>query len=552
MTVSVADIDRWDAGDVREVFNAARGRAEATFEARDGIATLPAFGSWGGDAAEAAKNANEQLRKDLDAHGNEALAVARAADQAAGAVESVKSRLANLRAEASRLGMEIDPVTSTVVPGPNAGGNPMEILLKTEQLQAELASIMAEAQQVDDELARAINMATGAEPIPHDAGPPVGPAGLTPTQIASDVNERRLNQERVSTQATVDELQSRYDQLAAQAYTTGDHSPATMSALENLGKELTDAKSYLGDLNAVHDALGKAPETYLTMFDPRTGTGKPVLAAVAVGNPDTAKNVSVSVPGVGTTPGSLPDMVTEASNLRDTAQRQLDRVGTPGSVAAIAWLGYDAPPNPIDTKSPADLWTTMTDDQAHAGAAGLSSYLQEVRANNPDAHVTLLGHSYGSLTSSLALQDLHAQGVHPVNDVVFYGSPGLGLTNPEQLGLGADNAYVMRAPDDPITTFVAPTAPLHGWGADPYAGMLPELSSQAGFDAGDAFREGVQSHADYPRADNDGNLRMSGYNLAAVVAGLPDNELVFAPPPPAVPLIPQGGQIPLPRAIPGG
>ncbi len=552
MTVSIADVDRWDAGDVREVFNAARSRAEATFEARDGIATLPAFGTWGGDAAEAAKNANEELRKDLDIHGNEALAVARAADQAAGGIESVKHRLVNLRAEASRLGMEIDPLTNTVVPGPNAGDNPMEVLLKTEQLQAELTAILADARQVDDELARAISMATGAEPIPHEAGPPVGPAGLTPTQVTSDANERRLNAERVSARAHVGQLQSRYDQLAAQAYTTGDHSPATMSELENLGKELTDAKRYLGDLDAVHDALGKAPETYLTMFDPRTGTGKPVLAAVAVGNPDTAKNVSVSVPGVGTTTGSLPDMVTEAGNLRDTAQRQLDRVGTSGSVTAIAWLGYDAPPNPLNTKSPADLWTTMTDNQAHAGAAGLSSYLQEVRANNPDAHVTLLGHSYGSLTSSLALQDLHAQGLHPVDDVVFYGSPGLGLTNPDQLGLGADNAYVMRAPDDPITTFVAPTAPLHGWGADPYAGIFPELSSQAGFDASGVFREGVQSHADYPRADDDGDLRMSGYNLAAVVAGLPDSQLVFAPLPPAVPLIPPGGQVPLPRATPGG
>ncbi|UUO02132.1 alpha/beta hydrolase family protein [Mycolicibacterium novocastrense] len=74
--------------------------------------------------------------------------------------------------------------------------------------------------------------------------------------------------------------------------------------------------------------------------------------------------------------------------------------------------------------SPADLWTTMTDSQAHAGAAGLSSYLQEVRASNPAAHVTLLGHSYGSLTSSLALQDLHSQGMHPVDDVVFTAHPG--------------------------------------------------------------------------------------------------------------------------------
>jgi hypothetical protein len=552
VTVSVADVDRWDAGDVREVFHASRSRAEAAFEARDGITTLPAFGTWGGDAAEAAKEANSQIRNDLDAHGNEALAVARAADQAAGGIESVKNRLANLRAEAARLGMEIDPVTNTVVPGPNAGNNPMEILLKTEQLQSELTAILADAQRVDDELARAINMATGAEPIPQDAGPPVGPAGLTPTQIASDANERRLDEERASAQSRVDELQNRYDQLAAQAYTTGDHSPATMSELENIGKELTGAKGYLADLNAVHDALGKAPETYLTIFDPRTGTGKPVLAAVAVGNPDTAKNVSVTVPGVGsTTQASLPEMVTEASNLRDTAQRQLDRVGTPGSVAAIAWMGYDTPPNPLNTLSPADVWTTMTDDQAQTGADRLSSYLQEVRANNPTGHVTLLGHSYGSLTSSLALQDLNAQGLHPVNDVVFYGSPGLELTSPDQLGLGAGHTYVMQAPDDLITSTVAPLAPLHGWGADPYAGMLPELSSKAGFDPASVFRDGVLSHSDYPRLGSDGNLRMSGYNLAAVVAGLPTDQLVFAPPP-AVPFIPPEGHIPLPRATPGG
>jgi pimeloyl-ACP methyl ester carboxylesterase len=214
-------------------------------------------------------------------------------------------------------------------------------------------------------------------------------------------------------------------------------------------------------------------------------------------------------------------------------------------------LGYDTPPNPLNTLSPTDVWTTMTDDQAQAGAVSLSSYLQEVRANNPTGHVTLLGHSYGSLTSSLALQDLNAQGLHPVNDVVFYGSPGLELTSPDQLGLGAGQAYVMQAPDDPITSVVAPLAPLHGWGADRYAGILPELSSQAGFDPGNVFREGVQSHSDYPRLASDGNLRMSGYNMAAAVAGLPTEQLVFAPPP-AVPLLPLASHLPLPQATPGG
>ena len=63
----------------REVFHATRSRAEAAFEAANGIAQLPAFGTWGGDASEAAKEAVERTRKDLDAHGQEALAVAQAA-----------------------------------------------------------------------------------------------------------------------------------------------------------------------------------------------------------------------------------------------------------------------------------------------------------------------------------------------------------------------------------------------------------------------------------------------------------------------------------------
>ena len=82
MSISVEEIDRWDAGDVREVFHATRSRAEAAREAADGIAELPAFGSWGGGASEAAKNALGRTRLDLDAHGNESLAVARAAGTA--------------------------------------------------------------------------------------------------------------------------------------------------------------------------------------------------------------------------------------------------------------------------------------------------------------------------------------------------------------------------------------------------------------------------------------------------------------------------------------
>lgn len=544
MTLSVADIDRWDAGDVREVFHATRSRAEAAQEAANGIAALPAFGTWGGDASQAAKESINQTRKDLDAHGNEALAVARAADRAAGDIEALKGKLANLRNRANQLGMELDAASNAFVPAAGSSLTAADAALAEAELQPQLTALLAEAAAIDDELARAINMATGKTPIPQ-TGPPVGPEGLTPTQVASDANEARLDQERARTQAQVDQLQHQIDELARQTYTTGDHSTDALDRLNDLKGQLDSAKAHLGELNAIHDALDKAPETYLTVFDPRTGTGKQVLAAVAVGNPDTARNVSVTVPGIGsTTKDTLPGMVTEAQNLQLEAQRQLRNAGLPGSAATIAWMGYDPPPNPLNTLSLADAWATMGDGQARAGADSLSSYLEQVRANNADGHITLLGHSYGSLTSSLALQELNAQGLHPVNDVVFYGSPGLELTNPDQLGLGAGHAYVMRGMDDPISGAVAELAPLHGWGVNPYNGMFPELSAQAGPDPGGVIRQGVESHSDYARLGSDNQLRMSGYNLAAVMAGLPD-KVELAPPPP-VPITP-----PLPPLIPG-
>ncbi|MBB3754158.1 hypothetical protein FHT44_006680 [Mycolicibacterium sp. BK634] len=165
MTLTVSDIERWNAGDVREVFHAASTRAQANFDAADGLATLPAFESWGGEAAEAAAQAIGQTRRDLDANGNEALAVASGARSAADNIERVKSELATLKADADALGMEIDPLSDTVVPGPEVR-NPIEAELKQAQLQPRLDKIVAEANVVDIALATAINMAGGKTPIP--------------------------------------------------------------------------------------------------------------------------------------------------------------------------------------------------------------------------------------------------------------------------------------------------------------------------------------------------------------------------------------------------
>jgi hypothetical protein len=527
VTLTVADIDRWNAGAVREVFQAANARGQATLEASRQLSTLSVFDTWEGATAEARKHVNAGIRQDLDAHGNEALAVARAADQAADGIEHVQSDLRTLRHDAAELHMAIDAATNTLVPGANCV--PTEAFIAEMQLQPRLDAILAEANAVDQELAAAINMADGDVAIPPDAGPPVGPQGLTPTQRKSDANQERVREERAKLQAHINDLKQAITRAG------GDQ-----NRLQDLNSQLNAAQNRMAEYDAIDDALTRAPETYLTQLDIPTDPGQKVRAAVAVGNPDTATDISVTVPGIGsTTKDSLPSMVGEARNLQRTAENELRRLGRSGSVVTIAWMGYDPPANTLNTTSPRDFWRTINDERAQAGATALAPYLQQLHTNNPNAHLSLFGHSYGSLTSSLALQQLNAQGLHPVNDAVFYGSPGLELNDPSQLGLANGHAYVMKAPpgDDWIPE-VAPLAPLHGWGSDPYGGMMPELSSQAGTSPDGVMREGVHSHADYPRAvtgpGGEQMLRMSGYNLAVVAAGIADlpdgaKQLMMAP-----------------------
>ncbi|MGB3484168.1 MAG: hypothetical protein WBB07_18380 [Mycobacterium sp.] len=144
-------------------------------DAANGLATLPAFVPWGGEAADAAKEAIGRTRADLNAHGFEALAVANAARSAADEIERIKAELATLKSDAAALGMEIDPVSGRVVATAGFAGSPIELLLKQEQLQPRVDKLIAEANVVDIALANAIDMAGGTSPTfgPAASGPNV-------------------------------------------------------------------------------------------------------------------------------------------------------------------------------------------------------------------------------------------------------------------------------------------------------------------------------------------------------------------------------------------
>ncbi|MGB0962577.1 MAG: alpha/beta hydrolase [Mycobacterium sp.] len=277
----------------------------------------------------------------------------------------------------------------------------------------------------------------------------------------------------------------------------------------------------LADIAAIREAL-TVPDSHLLYLDKPEDPSQMIAAATSVGDPFTADHVSVTVPGVsGSTRGTIAAMTAEAAELRSEARDVAERVGTSENIATIAWVGYQPPPNLGDS-------SVLSDDLAQAGAPRLNSMLHDLdaAAKNPGQTTALFGHSYGSLTSGIALHDGASQ---YIDNAVLYGSPGFQADTPAELGMNDDNFFVMSVRDDPINTLGA-LAPYHGWGSDPNDiinddGRLrfrfQHLETDAGTTpiAGYESKTGASGHSDY---DRNAGERMTGYNLAAILLNRPD------------------------------
>lgn len=163
MSITVADIDRWNVADLRAVFDAAKQRGGAAHDAAGGIAFLPAFESWVGQASDAAYEATTRRRSALGAQGEESAAVSRAVKLGADGVEAVKNKLAELREQAAQLGMQLNAAGTAFERAPGSMIDASQISAARLMLQPALNDLLADANAVDEQLTDAINVVLGEE-----------------------------------------------------------------------------------------------------------------------------------------------------------------------------------------------------------------------------------------------------------------------------------------------------------------------------------------------------------------------------------------------------
>jgi Alpha/beta hydrolase len=575
MTLTLADVDTWDAAAIDEVFAAATARAEGARAAGDSLRELLSFIPWEGRAAEAARDSAHRIKLTLGGHGERCGRIADAARRAAAEVADLKYRLARIRADADEAFISIDDRTGTLVP--RTAVLTLAQLRHREgalrDLPRRISRLLSDADTADRDLAAAMQKLTEpagglagdpspAGPLPQPPPPDASPAdvkkwwdGLTaqqrvdcitrdpaaidrdgiPCDIRDTANRTRLHHEIGAATTALDA--ATHNEAAYWEYVNTHHGEPPPGCTEDPVAALADARAWYDDLIGIQSALYAATaedRRSLILLDTKSNP-RHVLGAIAVGDVDRAARVGVTTGGVTTNATDLPRMADEATQLRQTTRDILGRAGDahPESVAAIAWVGYEPPVNLADVR-------VLGDGVARAAAPRLNSLLNGLAATtaNPRQEITAFGHSYGSLVTSLALQ----QG-SPVTNAVFFGSPGLELGRVEDLRLApGGHAYYEQAPGDPIALMqLAPSVldaiPIIGpelkwlFGSGAHRQLfgdtpneipgITQLSTAAGADPvlGEQ-RAGARGHSEYQREDGNHVQRMSGYNLAAVLSGV--------------------------------
>ncbi len=165
MTLTLADVERWDAGAVREVSTALAKRGASADEVRAGLNKLPLITTWQGSGGDAARASLDKLSAYLAGHGLEMARMSSVTGEAADEIGRIKASLQRIKSDVQRDGFSIDMATGEVTPlHPDMVGDPIYALQQAD-LETRITELLAAANSADSELASAI---TTAGEVPTD------------------------------------------------------------------------------------------------------------------------------------------------------------------------------------------------------------------------------------------------------------------------------------------------------------------------------------------------------------------------------------------------
>lgn len=169
MTLSLADIQRWDPEQIDEVADAAADRARTSHQQAQELRNLPVFAAWDGDAASAAKASITATHTRLELSAREAFLVSLGAKRAYQEAQAVVKEVRDLLAYAAEPpAVEVNVFTSTAV-SPDVSGRTaadvVNVSAKVAELNGRIVSALTHAEDTDADLARVLTAATGDDHV---------------------------------------------------------------------------------------------------------------------------------------------------------------------------------------------------------------------------------------------------------------------------------------------------------------------------------------------------------------------------------------------------
>ncbi|MEW2292540.1 alpha/beta hydrolase [Streptomyces sp. NPDC006743] len=268
----------------------------------------------------------------------------------------------------------------------------------------------------------------------------VGKLDGLPAETRDEANRTVLDEQQAAYQARLNSIpeppEDEWKWISSGGYASKVHTTEWIEWNSKYGDEYRHLKSSLKGMEAIQnriDGTGKEglPPAYVLGFSAE-GNGR---AIIATGNPDTAQNQAVFVPGTTSNLGGIGGNIDHMTEL----WRQTNEAAPGSSVSTITWLGYDAPQD-IVKDSPFEHY-------AYDGAPAYRQFMDglDVSHTGPgEPHRTAIGHSYGTTLIGAAAQTGHLS----ANDVILAGSPGVKVGSADEMDAPHGHVWNEEAPGD--------------------------------------------------------------------------------------------------------